>query len=569
MKRTRVRIKLFTEEEKNDFYRKNGLRKKRRVTYNEDVNEEEEEEEDQEDNEQIKSKRIIVISEDEEEDEEEDINRKNGLRKKKPVIYTEGEDCIESEGRWFSPALFEDFGGKGSSKKWKSTIFYENKPLQVLFEKGILTTKGYKRKGIEATKPKRVVSAHRDSNSSSEELEMQSSEENEEDDVRDNNWQPGSEDLFLETEEGQEAESVEAESGAEVVDKSEEEQEKIEKGAAANEEDAADDDNLSSVSEDRETRSNASASEKNVLQKKVKVIIERLPEHALFQAMNGRQSNCTQHPVEGYWCKPLDEKPQSEGEREEHSGLQIEEPSHTAAQDVPPSAGGDGEESVPSSQGKDGQRDVKRDAGNSRRFPPATSLLLRIEEIRSVRSHTANHSGSPLLLFSETHTDGIDEWETREDGEHAEMPRSEPSQLCTTVNTRDVASNTITLQRDVKDEVLQAISASTNPSELVECEHGSPGHTDASACEPARQQVMRPETRLPQTEQEKHSSRFSETTEGPSSRPPPSTDLDAMDLDQLKKEKIKRQLKVLKLQEEYYTLKIDELQKRKGVTGDL
>lgn len=34
-----------------------------------------------------------------------------------------------------------------------------------------------------------------------------------------------------------------------------------------------------------------------------------------------------------------------------------------------------------------------------------------------------------------------------------------------------------------------------------------------------------------------------------------------MDLDQLKREKIKMQLKVLQLQEEYYTLKIKELKK--------
>ncbi|XP_059204193.1 myb/SANT-like DNA-binding domain-containing protein 7 isoform X1 [Centropristis striata] len=39
------------------------------------------------------------------------------------------------------------------------------------------------------------------------------------------------------------------------------------------------------------------------------------------------------------------------------------------------------------------------------------------------------------------------------------------------------------------------------------------------------------------------------------------SDLDTMDLDQLKREKIKMQLKVLKLQDEYYTLKINNLKK--------
>lgn len=43
--------------------------------------------------------------------------------------------------------------------------------------------------------------------------------------------------------------------------------------------------------------------------------------------------------------------------------------------------------------------------------------------------------------------------------------------------------------------------------------------------------------------------------------PSASSGLNTMDLDQLKRKKIKMQLKVLKLQEEYYTLKIKELKK--------
>ena len=41
-----------------------------------------------------------------------------------------GEACIESEGRWFTPNAFEEFGGRASSKKWKSTIHYRDKSLQ-------------------------------------------------------------------------------------------------------------------------------------------------------------------------------------------------------------------------------------------------------------------------------------------------------------------------------------------------------------------------------------------------------------------------------------------------------
>lgn len=49
-----------------------------------------------------------------------------------------GDACIECEGRWFAPPAFEDLGGKGHSKKWKASIFHENKPLQFWFEVWIL-----------------------------------------------------------------------------------------------------------------------------------------------------------------------------------------------------------------------------------------------------------------------------------------------------------------------------------------------------------------------------------------------------------------------------------------------
>lgn len=51
-----------------------------------------------------------------------------------------GEDCIEREGCWFAPSAFEQFGGRGSRKKWKATILYNNKPLQFWFDQGILSS---------------------------------------------------------------------------------------------------------------------------------------------------------------------------------------------------------------------------------------------------------------------------------------------------------------------------------------------------------------------------------------------------------------------------------------------
>lgn len=43
-------------------------------------------------------------------------------------------ECIKCEGQWFAPSAFEDFGGKRSSKKWKQTIIYKDKPLQYWFK---------------------------------------------------------------------------------------------------------------------------------------------------------------------------------------------------------------------------------------------------------------------------------------------------------------------------------------------------------------------------------------------------------------------------------------------------
>uniref|UniRef100_A0A8C1ELM0 SAND domain-containing protein n=1 Tax=Cyprinus carpio carpio TaxID=630221 RepID=A0A8C1ELM0_CYPCA len=33
--------------------------------------------------------------------------------------------CILCKGKWFTPSMFEKFGGKGHHKKWKSSIYYK------------------------------------------------------------------------------------------------------------------------------------------------------------------------------------------------------------------------------------------------------------------------------------------------------------------------------------------------------------------------------------------------------------------------------------------------------------
>uniref|UniRef100_A0A8C2C4K1 Zgc:113411 n=1 Tax=Cyprinus carpio TaxID=7962 RepID=A0A8C2C4K1_CYPCA len=48
--------------------------------------------------------------------------------------YNDMEKCIFSEDQWFKPNEFERFGGKERSKKWKTSIFCDNIPLQKLIE---------------------------------------------------------------------------------------------------------------------------------------------------------------------------------------------------------------------------------------------------------------------------------------------------------------------------------------------------------------------------------------------------------------------------------------------------
>uniref|UniRef100_A0A672RX77 Zgc:171506 n=1 Tax=Sinocyclocheilus grahami TaxID=75366 RepID=A0A672RX77_SINGR len=58
------------------------------------------------------------------------------------VSLSLGEECISCEGKWFTPSMFEKFGGKGHHKKWKGSIYYKssNGLQQVKLLKLIQTT---------------------------------------------------------------------------------------------------------------------------------------------------------------------------------------------------------------------------------------------------------------------------------------------------------------------------------------------------------------------------------------------------------------------------------------------
>ncbi|XP_029364479.1 nuclear body protein SP140-like isoform X2 [Echeneis naucrates] len=57
-----------------------------------------------------------------------------------------GEKCILSQKQWFTPSEFEEFGGKRSSRNWKTSIRCMGIPLGKLIKEGHLKTASYQRK---------------------------------------------------------------------------------------------------------------------------------------------------------------------------------------------------------------------------------------------------------------------------------------------------------------------------------------------------------------------------------------------------------------------------------------
>ncbi|XP_040917679.1 gelsolin-related protein of 125 kDa-like isoform X6 [Toxotes jaculatrix] len=489
MKRNCLIISDDEDDDEEDRDRRNSLRKKKRVRYIEDDEDVEEEDDDDE--------------EEEEEEEEEDwedsekpassTTHNQGAPENRLLPVTcgnkkgtldvqklgRGEECILCEGRWFAPSAFEGFGGKGSSKKWKATIFHKEKPLQILFQ------------------PKKILPSNQDSESPSEE---------------------------------------------------------------------------------RERDLNISASMKNVLQT-VKIVLPRLRE-TLFQTKSDHQYKCTEPAEEDSWSKPLDEDTQSEEERQ-HNGSAVDDFSVATAThthplqmpDVPPTVGEVQEENgeMGNDERKDGQTEMKAEHRNSPRpqSAPATSSPDIRPDTGSISDHTANFRNSPVLLGA-TKAEGEEREDEALEMTHCTKKETEPkrnehldesnSETSFQTGNTDVTTNIKVTQWGIKYESTEAVGPPTKlHSAPVECKYENLGCTDAITYDydAAQLQDVRLETRELQTAQTSDSTYSSDMEEGPSI----SINPDTMELNQLKREKIKMQLKVLKLQEEYYTLKINELKK--------
>ncbi|KAM8724550.1 uncharacterized protein AB9X84_004198 isoform 1-T2 [Acanthopagrus schlegelii] len=392
-----------------------------------------------------------------------------------------GEKCIKCDGSRYTPPEFEVLGGKRSSRKWKQSILHKNEPLQCLFDRGVLTTKGYKSRQSTPKKQKKKQSSYKiisldssseashESNSKSlrnveggalhisvhqncvisiapptgHNSEIQTAEESDEEAVKDEDWLPSSGDLVLEAEE----ERVEAEHGGEVLDSNvdaSKEEDEMEEGAVEDDDVPSGDADDSSVSEEREPKGIASTPEKRALQSDVKVVIKKLTE-----TTTGCQSNHMEPPLEDRWRQSLDEDIQNE-EDQQYKVSGIDE---TAATDTGPSKMPD---------------------------PPNTEGVLE------------------------------------ENGE----------------------------------EFTQNVGHVTKSQRVLgECKYQNRDAT--TSCQQAAE-VIQLNTRIPQTTQASHNTQSFIMVDAPSYWPSTCCDLDTMDLDQLRREKIKMQIKVLRLQEEYY-----------------
>lgn len=527
------------EEENQEEYR---LRKRWRVEYNETSD-----------------------GEDEEKEEEEEENRKTwkteGIQFL-PVICgtTEGIlDCEKLEQR------------KGSSKKWKSTILYENQPLEYWIKKGYLKTEGY-RKGRSKTR---------------KEIQSSGSEETEDDNAEERTTKHTISAAAEHALRGKEIKTANG-TGAyhpEGMDHPGEcsSSAKVNTTTAAatlitpsNKYDLSINGSDGEGSEDQLTQS----SERKEQEASTSLGIVNKTESSVLNSdarMEDRE--------DGHLTHCGDEKEQNREDpldmlRSEVTGNTRD----VATQTVPKGllkakiqpaeeAGGDivedkdqflsrGQLAVKTEQraeekvGSGHENEVvnSEDAGNEEEEDEMETGGMESEAVPAVASNHTNKcvikEGSAERGDAQSANCGNE----KEGDDPPNMPKSE-----VTVKTRDVERNTPIKQQNVEEKTEEEMSPSCEPlAASDECEHKD---VHCSVHNVAALQSTRPERSSSPATQTSVGINFSHMSEALSPGPSVSSGLNTTDLDQLKREKLKMQLKVLKLQEECYTLIIKELKK--------
>ncbi|XP_029944650.1 RNA polymerase II degradation factor 1-like isoform X2 [Salarias fasciatus] len=313
MKRRRpVTLDTSDEEEEDSNDRRRTLRAQKKVRYSESFVVEEEEEEDN-CNHNTQEEMLHVT-----------CGTKEGWLDKKKLERAEA--CIKCEGKWFTPPQFEVFGRRECSKKWKTSVYHEEKPLQYFFEKGLLTTSGYN-KGPRKTTKKKKSSDH-ESQESSEDSDMESAGDSEEERSSD---EDGSEELKQD---------------AEGSEEDKEEPASIEPVGEDGEMDAG---NVSSVADDLPDRNVSEELETFPVSKNAVVTLERLPEAELRLQNHLKEpsssstvaqpealqlTSSSQQSVES-WCVPLSEVSQSEEERDHNTSAETRDTTSPLTSDPP------------------------------------------------------------------------------------------------------------------------------------------------------------------------------------------------------------------------------------------
>ncbi|XP_004560836.1 uncharacterized protein LOC101481474 isoform X1 [Maylandia zebra] len=487
--------------------------------------------------------------------------------------------CIKYEGKWYKPPRFEILAEKGLCKKWKATIFYDDQPLEYWIKKGYLKTEGY-RKGRSKTR---------------KEIQSSGSEETEDDNAEERTTKHTISTAAKHPFRGKELRIIlkrcfdgrqgtgachskwmtrpgECSSSAKVNTPT----------AAATliapshihdlsingSDGEASEDQLPQSSERKEQEASTSLEIVNKTESRVLNSDARMDDRE-----DGHLVHCGDDKEQNRE-DPLDMS------RSEVSGNTRD----VAIQTVPKvllkakiqpaeEAGGDivedkdqflssGQLAVKTEQraeekvGSGHENEVvnSEDAGNEEEEDEMETGGMESEAVPAVAS---NHTDKCVIKESSAERGDAQSANCGNEKEGDDPPNMPKSEV--TVKTRDVERNTPIKQQNVEEKTEEEMSLSCEPRAASdECEHKDvhcSGHNVAAL------QSTRPERNSSPASQTSVGINFSHMSETLSPGPSVSSGLNTTDLDQLKREKLKMQLKVLKLQEECYTLIIKELKK--------
>ncbi|XP_028312688.1 uncharacterized protein LOC114469388 isoform X2 [Gouania willdenowi] len=383
------------------------------------------------------------------------------------------EACILCEGGLLTPTAFENFGGKGHSKKWKASIYYNSKPLNFWMEQGHLLPNGCQRFGTAQHAKEPSEDTH------SEDLSTESEEYTEEDVINISSESENLKDEDLGEADCNEEEIINGDVSCDEV------------LTAAN---SADNKNT----QESERTSIISTPVKHMCTNIVKIVLERHSEDLNLHQINGSVSQ------------------EEEGEEEPNS-------SHT-----------------PLSEAETG--DLSINNNNNNKLPVADVSCVPLkessqhsEEQKDPLAADEDHSKAAFTDSSFVEEDGQDLIESNDSAQYLEeiLPATFPHDS----SPAELMEPHTSEKEDTISDVEKNEALGPSTKSFVELENSSPI-------------IIISEVKTLELNTWAEDS-LTNVTE--------SFNVDGMDLDKLKKEKIKMQLKVLKLQEEYYKLKIRKL----------